>query len=62
MVATVFLIKHGNNAIWLFRYTVHSKLVSFMAPVDKSTWSHESRNQLVNTMFGKSLVSDSAKL
>jgi len=38
---------------FLRRYHVHSKLVSFMTPADRSSWSHESRNQLVRSVFGK---------
>ena len=35
------------------RYHVHPKLVSFMSSHDKSSWSHDSRNQLVRSVFGK---------
>nr|CAB3219605.1 protein AATF [Phallusia mammillata] len=35
------------------RYHVHPKLVSFMTPEDRSSWTHESRNQLVKSVFGQ---------
>ncbi|CAH1776585.1 unnamed protein product [Owenia fusiformis] len=35
------------------RYDVHQKLVNFMAPVDNSSWTEESRNDLYSSLFGK---------
>uniref|UniRef100_S4R581 Apoptosis-antagonizing transcription factor C-terminal domain-containing protein n=1 Tax=Petromyzon marinus TaxID=7757 RepID=S4R581_PETMA len=36
------------------RYNVHSKLLSFMAPVDNSCISDEARTELFRSLFGKS--------
>ncbi|CAN0065275.1 protein AATF [Lampetra fluviatilis] len=36
------------------RYNVHSKLLSFMAPVDNSCMSDEARTELFRSLFGKS--------
>lgn len=33
------------------RYTVHPKLVNFMAPYDKCKWSEESKAELFNSLF-----------
>lgn len=38
------------------RYDVHRKMVNFMAPADSSTWSHEARNDLFSSLFGKSNI------
>uniref|UniRef100_H2YN69 Protein AATF n=1 Tax=Ciona savignyi TaxID=51511 RepID=H2YN69_CIOSA len=35
------------------RYHVHPKLMSFMAPSDRSTWDHTARNRLIKSIFGK---------
>ncbi|XP_053384317.1 LOW QUALITY PROTEIN: protein AATF-like [Mercenaria mercenaria] len=35
------------------RYDVHKKLVNFMAPVDNCKWSHEARDDLFKSLFGK---------
>ncbi|XP_060523419.1 protein AATF isoform X2 [Cylas formicarius] len=36
------------------RYTVHTKLVNFMAPVDNSiSWTDEAKTELYNSLFGK---------
>ncbi len=34
------------------RYDVHPKLVDFMAPVDTSTFSDTSKNDLFSSLFG----------
>uniref|UniRef100_A0A8D0C751 Apoptosis antagonizing transcription factor n=1 Tax=Salvator merianae TaxID=96440 RepID=A0A8D0C751_SALMN len=35
------------------RYHVHSKLVSFMAPIDQSTMNDDARTELYRSLFGK---------
>jgi len=35
------------------RYTVHTKLMNFMAPNDQSSWSDEAKQDLYNSLFGK---------
>nr|XP_002128895.1 protein AATF [Ciona intestinalis] len=35
------------------RYHIHPKLASFMAPIDDTTWTHESRNRIIKSLFGK---------
>ncbi|XP_030753400.1 protein AATF [Sitophilus oryzae] len=35
------------------RYTVHSKLVNFMAPLYQETWTDEAKNELYSSLFGK---------
>ncbi|XP_074660087.1 protein AATF-like [Tubulanus polymorphus] len=42
------------------RYDVHPKLVNFMAPVDNSTWSDETRNELFSSLFGKRFADQEA--
>lgn len=34
------------------RFTIHSKLVNFMAPVDHGAMNHEARNELFRCLFG----------
>ncbi|XP_041367848.1 protein AATF-like [Gigantopelta aegis] len=34
------------------RYEIHNKLVNFMAPVDRTTWSEEAKNDLFKSLFG----------
>lgn len=35
------------------RYTVHTKLVNFMAPIDECNWTDEAKNELYSSLFGK---------
>ncbi|KAF7265565.1 hypothetical protein GWI33_021019 [Rhynchophorus ferrugineus] len=35
------------------RYTVHTKLVNFMAPYTQETWTDEAKNELYSSLFGK---------
>lgn len=35
------------------RYTVHTKLMNFMASNDQSPWSEEAKQDLYNSLFGK---------
>lgn len=35
------------------RYTVHTKLVNFMAPFDENTWTDQAKNELYSSLFGK---------
>lgn len=39
------------------RYTVHPKLVNFMAPIDNSSWSEEAKNDLFKSLFRSGQVS-----
>lgn len=41
------------------RYTVHTKLVNFMAPIDENTWTDEAKNELYSSLFGKKQVTGS---
>ena len=34
------------------RYTVHEKLVSFLAPEDRSTWTEQARREFFGSLFG----------
>ncbi|OCT91959.1 hypothetical protein XELAEV_18015015mg [Xenopus laevis] len=43
------------------RYHVHSKLVSFMAPIDHSTMNDDARTELYQSLFGKSKCPDEEK-
>ncbi|XP_068084231.1 protein AATF [Anabrus simplex] len=36
------------------RYTVHPKLVNFMAPISKCTWNEEAKSELFSSLFGNS--------
>lgn len=36
------------------RYTVHNKLVNFMAPIPSNMWTDEAETQLFKSLFGKS--------
>ncbi|XP_050534349.1 protein AATF [Daktulosphaira vitifoliae] len=38
------------------RYTVHTKLINFMAPNDQSPWSDEAKQDLYNSLFGKKIM------
>lgn len=38
------------------RYTVHTKLVNFMAPNDQSMWSEEAKQDLRSSLFGKKML------
>lgn len=38
------------------RYTVHTKLMNFMAPYDQAPWSEEAKQDLYNSLFGKKMV------
>lgn len=40
------------------RYNAHSKLVSFMAPMDNITWTDESKDDLFKSLFGKRYQSE----
>lgn len=35
------------------RYTVHTKLINFMAPNDQFSWSEEAKRDIYNSLFGK---------
>lgn len=35
------------------RYTIHSKLVNFMAPYTQETWTDEAKNELYSSLFGQ---------
>lgn len=35
------------------RYTVHTKLINFMAPNDQLSWSEEAKRDIYNSLFGK---------
>lgn len=39
------------------RYTVHAKLVNFMAPIDENNWNDEAINELYSSLFGKKQIS-----
>lgn len=41
------------------RYTVHSKLVNFMAPVEDISWQNEAKTELFNSLFGKNQSTNS---
>uniref|UniRef100_A0A6I8RSU5 Apoptosis antagonizing transcription factor n=1 Tax=Xenopus tropicalis TaxID=8364 RepID=A0A6I8RSU5_XENTR len=43
------------------RYHVHSKLVSFMAPIDHSTMNDDARTELYQSLFGKTKCQDEEK-
>lgn len=38
------------------RYTVHTKLINFMASIDQSTYSDEAKDNLFNSLFGKKML------
>ncbi|XP_014246841.1 protein AATF [Cimex lectularius] len=38
------------------RYTVHNKLVSFMAPIPNNQWTPEAEEKLFSSLFGKATV------
>ncbi|XP_050428332.1 protein AATF [Adelges cooleyi] len=38
------------------RYTVHTKLMNFMAPNDQSGWTDEAKQDLYNSLFGKKIA------
>lgn len=38
------------------RYTVHTKLVNFMAPIDHTTWTDQAKDELYSSLFGKKQV------
>ncbi|XP_052064217.1 protein AATF-like [Mytilus californianus] len=40
------------------RYNAHSKLVSFMAPMDNITWTDESKDDLYKSLFGRRFQSE----
>lgn len=35
------------------RYTVHPKLINFMAPIQTHMWSDKAQTDLYNSLFGK---------
>ncbi|XP_044735364.1 protein AATF [Chrysoperla carnea] len=37
------------------RYTVHTKLVNFLAPMDENKWTDHAKTELYNSLFGKNL-------
>lgn len=37
------------------RYTIHNKLVNYMAPVDEQRWHEDAKIELFNSLFGKSV-------
>lgn len=38
------------------RYTVHTKLINFMAPNDQLSWSEEVKRDIYNSLFGKKSI------
>ncbi|XP_053562796.1 protein AATF [Bombina bombina] len=44
------------------RYHAHSKLVSFMAPIDHSTMTDDARTELYQSLFGKVKCPEEEKL
>ncbi|XP_043910508.1 protein AATF [Protopterus annectens] len=44
------------------RYHVHSKLVSFMAPVDHSTMNDDARTELYRSLFGKVKLAEAERI
>ncbi|KPI39331.1 Protein bfr2 [Cyphellophora attinorum] len=40
------------------RYTVHEKLLNFMAPEDRSTWTTEARREFFGSLFGGVIAED----
>lgn len=41
------------------RYTVHTKLINFMAPIDENNWTDEAKNELYSSLFGKKQILNS---
>ncbi|XP_017771666.1 PREDICTED: protein AATF-like [Nicrophorus vespilloides] len=39
------------------RYTIHTKMVNFMAPIDEHEWTDEAKTELYNSLFGKRQIS-----
>ena len=37
------------------RYTVHNKMVNFMAPVPSYSWTDGAKNELFKSLFGQTL-------
>ncbi|XP_030041492.1 protein AATF [Microcaecilia unicolor] len=44
------------------RYHVHSKLVSFMAPIDHSTMNNDARSELYQSLFGRTKHHEAEKI